>query len=119
MPMRSLRWIALLPVAVASLASAQGGLMGSLLPNVGSTGAGNAAGVLGYCVKNKYLGGTNATSVIGKLTGKQGVIGSSAYADGQKGLLRTKDNAFSLDSVKGKVKSKVCDMVLQHATSLL
>ncbi|WP_291772266.1 hypothetical protein [Castellaniella sp.] len=31
--------------------------------------AGNAAGMLQYCIQNKYLGGTNATSVKAQLLG--------------------------------------------------
>ncbi|MGC4250123.1 MAG: hypothetical protein QM605_01315, partial [Sphingobium sp.] len=41
-----------------------GGLLGGILPDVASVGAGNAAGVLSYCVKNKVLGGANAKSVL-------------------------------------------------------
>jgi hypothetical protein len=90
-----------------------------LLPNVSSVGAGNAAGLLGYCVKRKLLGGTNVQSVLGKLSGQQGVIGSKEYQAGRNGEIATKDGRFSLDSVKDKVKGKLCSMVLDHAQSFI
>ena len=55
-------------VMVGRHVRSQSGLLGAILPNVASVGAGNAAGVIGYCLKNKFLGGTNAKSVLGKLT---------------------------------------------------
>jgi hypothetical protein len=125
----------ILSLTVASAAPAQlpslgslgggraGGLLGGVLPNVSSIGAGNAAGVLGYCVKNKFLGSGGAgaaSSVLGKLTGQKGVKSSKGYAAGQSGLLQMDGGSnLSLNSVKGKIKSKVCDMVLQHAQSLI
>jgi len=102
---------------LGSLGGGLSGLGGGLLPNVSSVGAGNAAGLLGYCVKRKLLGGTDATSLLGKLTGQQGVAGSKGYAAGQDGQLVTKNGSFSLDGVKDKVKGKVCTMVLDHAQS--
>lgn len=105
---------------LSGLGSGASGLMGGLLPNVASTGAGNAAGVLSYCVKNKILGGAGATSALSGLLGQKGVKSSKGYAAGRNGQLITGDgNAFSLSGVKGKVKSKVCDLVLEHAHSLL
>lgn len=107
----------------ASTSSAQlpdlGGLMGGALPNIASMGAGNAAGVLSYCVKNKLVNATSATSVLGKLTGKPGVKESSGFKLGQAGTIKTDKNALSLDSLKAKAKTKACDMVLSHATSLI
>ncbi|HEX7781434.1 MAG TPA: DUF2501 domain-containing protein [Sphingobium sp.] len=97
----------------------QGGLLGAMLPNVTSVGAGNAAGVLGYCLKNKFLGGGNATSVLGKLTGQSGIKTSDGYANGRNGLLQMDGSTLPLGSLKSKLKSKVCDVVLQHAQSLL
>jgi hypothetical protein len=93
------------------------GLGGGILPNVSSVGAGNAAGLLGYCVKRKLLGGTDASSVLGKLTGKQSVTNSKDYAAGQDGHLVTGNGTVSLDGMKDKVKGKVCSMVLDHAQS--
>jgi hypothetical protein len=98
----------------------QSGLLGAILPNVASVGAGNAAGVIGYCLKNKFLGGTNAKSVLGKLAGQSGVKSSDGYANGQNGLLQMDGgSSLSLGNLKAKAKSKVCDVVLQHAQSFL
>lgn len=98
-----------------------GSLLGGALPSVGRTGAGNAAGVLGYCVKNKLVGDgqASAQSVIGKLTGQKGVADSPEYTAGQSGQLQTGTGMLSLNNLKGKVKTKVCDMVLSRAKSFL
>ncbi|WBO22093.1 DUF2501 domain-containing protein [Sphingomonas abietis] len=99
--------------------SGLGGGAGLLSGGVSSIGAGNAAGLLGYCVKRKLLGGGDAASVLGRLTGQKGVTGSKGYAAGQDGQIVTQNGAFSLDGVKDKVKGKVCNMVLDHAQSFL
>ncbi|GAA0668236.1 hypothetical protein FHT00_000272 [Sphingomonas insulae] len=111
-----------------------GGLLGGGLPQVGSIGAGNAAGLLGYCVKNKLLGvvdsaggatatnGTNsgAAGILGRLTGKPGVATSPGYAAGQSGrVLGGGGQSLSLDSLRGQVKSQVCNVVLKRAQSFL
>jgi type IV secretory pathway TrbL component len=112
--------LALTIVSGPTAASAQlSGVLGGALPDVASVGAGNAAGVLSYCVKNKLTNATNASSVLGKLTGKPGVKESSGFSLGQSGTLQTDKSTLSLGSLKGKVKSKLCDMVLDHATSLI
>jgi hypothetical protein len=95
------------------------GLAGSALPNVASVGASNAAGVLGYCVKNGLLEGSGAQSVLGQLTGKSGIKTSPGYASGQKGLLQMKGSSLSLASLKGQAKQKACHEVLNHAKSFL
>jgi hypothetical protein len=100
---------------LGGLAGGLGGGGGLLSGGVSQIGAGNAAGLLGYCVKRKFLGGGDARSVLGKLTGRPGILGSKGYAAGQNGNLVTKQGTFSLDGVKDKVKGKVCDMVLDHA----
>jgi hypothetical protein len=108
--------------ASAQLPSLSGGaglLKGGGLPGVGSASMGNAAGVLSYCIKNKILGGGDASSVLGKLTGDKSVPASTDYNQGAAGLLQTgKTSTFSLDSITGSVKSKMCDMVLQRGRSL-
>ncbi|MDE7540908.1 YjjA family protein [Gluconobacter sphaericus] len=96
------------------------GMMSSMLPNISSASTGNVAGVLTYCVQNNYLSGSGATSALSSLTGKQGVTSSSDYTAGQQGQLLTGgSNAFSLSSLKGQMKQKVCNMVLSHAKNLL
>jgi hypothetical protein len=107
------------PAQLPNLSGGADGLLGGVLPNVGSIGAGNAAGVLTYCMKNKFLGGANATSVLGRLTGKPGVKTSKGFALGRNGTVHTENSQLSLGSLKGKVKTRVCDLVLSHAGSLL
>ncbi|MFT3966493.1 MAG: DUF2501 domain-containing protein [Sphingobium sp.] len=96
-----------------------GGLLGGGLPDIGTVGAGNAAGVLGFCLKNKFLGANGAASVLGQLTGKPGVKTSPGYAAGQKGLLQGNGSSLSLGGLKSQVTTKVCDLVLRQARSFL
>ncbi|MCE7795466.1 DUF2501 domain-containing protein [Sphingobium sufflavum] len=97
-----------------------GGLLGLLLPNVVSVAAPNAAGVLGYCLKNKFLGsGTGAASVIGQLTGRTGAKAEPGYVAGRKGLLQMEGNSLPLGNLKAQATTKVCDLVLRHAKTLL
>ena len=95
------------------------GLLGGALPSVASAGAGNAAGVLGYCVKNNVLSGANATSVLERLTGKPGVTAEPGYAAGQAGTVGSGRSALSLKSLKGQLRTRVCDMVLKRAGAFL
>lgn len=96
------------------------GMMSSMLPNISSASTGNVAGVLSYCVQNNYLSGSGATSALSSLTGKQDVTSSSDYTAGQQGQLLTGgSNAFSLSSLKGQMKQKVCNLVLNRAKNLL
>jgi hypothetical protein len=107
------------PAQLSDLAGGAGGLLGGVLPNIGSATAGNAAGVLSYCMKNKLLRATNANSVLGQLTGKPGVKESKGFSLGRTGTLQMEDSTLPLAGLKSKVKAKVCDLVLNHATSLL
>jgi len=110
-----------------------GGDLGSLA----SGNAGNAAGVIEYCVKNNYLGGDAAASMKDKLMGKAGIGGDSkdqGYGDGANGLVQTSDGkSVDLSSLgggsaggiggvgdmKSKLTKKACGAVLDHASSLL
>ncbi len=102
-----------------------GGLGGLSMPQVGSASSGNVAGVLKYCVRNKYLGASGAStdsSLLGKLG--SGATSSSQYEAGNQGTLETgQGRDVSLGggsgSLKGKLTQKVCDQVLSHAKSLL
>ena len=110
--------------------SQSGGLAGSLggmlMPVISSDTAGNAAGVLEYCVKRKYLSGRAVASLKEKLLSKYG-MGTPAkaeqdpgYRDGLQGLLQGKDgHSFNLDVVSGKLKDKGCDYVLKQSKSLI
>lgn len=132
MPIRSTLAALALTATVASapasatsqdLGSLLGSAGGGLVPGLGTAGVGNAAGLLGYCLKNKYLGGvgaTGASGLLGKLTGQPGVKTSPGYLLGQQGKVeQPTGNALSLGSLSTKLKSKACDVVLQRAGSFL
>ena len=129
-------------IAAAGLAAAApaqtggglGGLLGGALPNVGSIGAGNAAGLLGYCIKNNLLGGaagappsdqtsaaapTGARAILDRLAGRQGVEQSPGYAAGQAGQVQTPGGTLPLGSLRGQIKNQVCKLVLNRARSFL
>jgi hypothetical protein len=91
------------------------------LPDISSMGISNAAGVLGYCMKNKYLQGADATSVLGGLMKKKpGVESSSGYTQGSAGKIITSGGPpVSLHSLSDELKSKACKMVLKQGASLL
>jgi hypothetical protein len=106
--------------------SALGALGGGQLPAVDQASTGNLAGVLQYCVKNNYLGGTDVSSVEQSLPGKAGGSGTvqkdQGFMSGSNGLLETGGGeGFSLggDGLQKTVTDQVCDLVLEHAQSLL
>jgi hypothetical protein len=97
-----------------------GGLLGGGgLPDIASVGAGNAAGLLGYCIRNKLVAGGGAAGIIGQLTGKRGVTGSPGFEAGQRGQVQTGDTAFSLAGMQDRVKTQLCGLVLKRARSFL
>ena len=117
----------------SSSSSALGGLggaggLGSALglPSIGGDTAGNAAGVLQYCIQNKYLGDGDAASVKDKLMDKVG-LGSpqkqqqdAGYQQGLSGMLSGSDgSSFDLNKLKSDLKDKACSYVLDNASSLL
>lgn len=105
-----------------STAGGLAGLLGGAILNVASASAGNAAGVLGYCVKNNLLSGANASSVLGTLAGRSDVTASPGYRAGQSGLLQTGQAGaapLSLATMRGQLKTQVCNLVLRRATSFL
>lgn len=103
-----------------------GGLVSSLgVPASGT--ASNAAGVLTYCMKNNYLNANKAEAVkeqlLGKLgvgTQKQEVSQDQGYLSGLAGMITgSNGQTFSMDKLKGDLKEKACDFVLDNAKSLL
>jgi hypothetical protein len=123
------------PVALAQLSgvlgsgqsggtNALGGLAGGL-PSVSQAGPANTAGILQYCIQNNYLSSGVAGSTESALLGQTpGADQSSDYASGSGGLLETGNGqSYNLSSITGGMKAqlsqKICDMVLQHAKSLL
>ena len=99
---------------------------GADVSSLASGSAGNAAGIVEYCLKNNYLGGDAASSIKDKLMGKvtDGSDNDKAdYADGVKGLVKTGDGK-SVDigkfgEMKKSLTKKACASVLDHAKSLL
>ncbi|RZZ89388.1 DUF2501 domain-containing protein [Pseudoxanthomonas winnipegensis] len=103
-----------------------GALGGLSLPAIGGNTAGNAAGVLQYCVQRKYLSADAVTGVKDKLLSKYGLGGaqkpeqSPDYQRGLMGVLKGEGGqSFNLDAVSGKLKDKACDYVLNNATKLI
>jgi hypothetical protein len=117
--------------AAAGLAGAQDlgslkGLSGGLDPSKLMSGsAGNAAGVVEYCMKNNFLGsdaGGLKDQLMGKVSGG-GEKDKADYADGAKGLLKTGDGKSvdlgQIGSIKESATKKACQSVLDHAKSFL
>ena len=113
--------------------SALGGMLGggkemSALSAAGLTSsgtAGNAAGVITYCMKNNYLNADKAAQVKNQLLGKTGLgqkeePKDEGYLSGLSGMVTgSGGKTFNLDKVKGDLKEKACDYVLDNAKSLL
>lgn len=110
-------------MATPSTPARSGGLAGLLggggLPDIASVGAGNAAGLLGYCIRNNLVAGGGAAGIIGQLTGKRGVAGSPGFEAGQRGQVQAGDTAFSLAGMQDRVKTQLCGVVLKRARSFL
>lgn len=115
--------------AVSDLLGSGAGTSG-MLSSLGVPAAGtasNAAGVITYCVKNNYIQANKnkAEQVKDQLLGKLGMKKQetpkdTGYLNGLAGKITGKDGkSFSLDQLKGDLKTKACDFVLDNATSLL
>jgi Protein of unknown function (DUF2501) len=110
-----------------SSGSMLGGLGGAGgMPSMGQAAPSNVAGVLQYCIKNKYLGGGGASSVkdslMSKVTGSGKGTNDSGFQEGSRGMLQTGNGqSYGLGGggIKDQITQKVCDQVLQHAKSLL
>jgi hypothetical protein len=119
------------------LGALKGAAGGMDVSSLASGSAGNAAGVIEYCMKNNFLGG-DASSVkdqlVGKLGGEEKAKQDPGYLDGAKGMLTGGDGKSTdlaslggggggagdaLGDMKGKVTEKACSAVLDHAKSLL
>jgi hypothetical protein len=113
--------LALAFAAVPLCAQTQPGLPGGAgLPDVSKMGVPNVAGVLGYCVKNRLLSGTGATSVLDGLKGKSGVTASPDYSAGEAGNIITGSGSpVSLGAMPAQLKTQACNAVLRHGSSLL
>lgn len=112
-------------VGAGSGAGAGTGLGGGI-PAVDQANPSNTAGVLQYCIRNNYVAGGSAASVkdsvVSKFSGSDKETQDSSFQSGNNGTLQTgTGQGFSLggSGVKEQVTRKVCDLVLQHAKSLL
>ncbi len=100
------------------------------LGSLASGSAGNAAGVLQYCVTNNFLGGAdlaNAGStkdkLIGKLGGQDKADADPGFAAGMQGNVIGGDgksvSIADMGSLENKLTQTGCKAVLDHASSLL
>jgi len=126
--------------SLGGLGGGLGGLFGGAAPSIGSIGAGNAAGLLGYCLKNNLLGqggmlggltggqtgaraapqASGAQSILQQLTGRKDVQTSPGYAAGQAGQVQAGNGqTLSLSNLGGQVKAQLCNVVLKRAKAFL
>lgn len=116
---------------LSGLGALGGGSATSLLGKaISPASSGNVAGLLGYCIKNKYLGAeSGAAGLKNKLLGALGGESAasrkdSGYQQGLQGILHGSDGQqFNLGqqtgALKEKLTGKVCDAVLKKGGSLL
>ncbi|PLP97675.1 DUF2501 domain-containing protein [Cupriavidus pauculus] len=110
-------------------ATGAAGALGNLgglgsISSLGSSSAGNAAGVIEFCMKNNYLNPDAATSAVkDKLLGSvSGGTSDSGYSDGSRGILSTgggKHMDLSASGLKAEVTKQVCDKILAQGKSML
>ncbi|WP_312953100.1 DUF2501 domain-containing protein [Superficieibacter sp.] len=90
----------------------------------------NAAGILGYCAKQKLASVTSTENIKNQVLEKLGLDQQEQkedtnYLEGIQGLLNTKDgeqlNLSNLGStpLAQKVKTKACDLVLKQGVNFL
>lgn len=131
MNQRSIAWIAAAAALVfATTASSQdlGALQnGTNLGSLASGSAGNAAGILQFCIGNNYLTGNAASSMkdrlVSKIGGADAAQQDTGYTSGTQGNLIGRDGK-SLDitkmgSLESNLTQQACSAVLEHASSLL
>ncbi|MBL8432149.1 MAG: DUF2501 domain-containing protein [Dechloromonas sp.] len=111
-----------LPGGLGNAAGLGGALTGQ---SVTSGSLGNVAGLLEFCIKNKYLGGDKAEAVKDSLMGKLPGGSSSSdsgYGSGAKGILNGSDGSqldLSAGGLKKEATKRICDMVLDQGKSML
>ncbi|SLM62711.1 MULTISPECIES: DUF2501 domain-containing protein [Dickeya] len=90
----------------------------------------NAAGILGYCVKQKLAAASNADTIKNQLLTKLGLTTpqqqqQTGYQQGLAGLLTTGDgkllnlNTIGNSALAEKVKAKACDLVLKQGIKFI
>jgi hypothetical protein len=114
--------------------NAAGGIVG---PSMGGMSMGNIAGILQYCVKNSFIGATQAGQItdklIGKLGGPQAAASDKGYQLGEKGVVQTGDgkevdigggsstgsSSPGSAGTKGELAKSVCTTALNQAKKFL
>lgn len=131
MTQRSIAWIAATAALVfATNASSQdlGAVTGGMdLSSLSSGSAGNAAGILQFCISNNYLTANAASSMkdrlVSKIGGADAAQQDTGYADGTQGTLTGRDgksiDITKMGSLESNLTQKACGAVLDHASSLL
>jgi hypothetical protein len=122
---------------LGKLKDAAGGMGGMDVSSLASGSAGNAAGVIEYCMKNNFLGGDASgvkDQLMGKLGGEEKAKADPGYEEGVKGMLAGTDGKATdlsslgggggaaggaLGDMKGKLTKQACSAVLDNAKSLL
>ena len=105
------------------------GSLGSLgsLESIQPGSLGNAAGIIGYCVKNNYLGGSDAIPVKDQLMGKlaassgQPAESNPDYINGANGILSGSSGQtldLSTAGLKAAAAKHLCGKVLDQAKSM-
>ena len=91
----------------------------------------NAAGIMGYCAKEKITSVANVDNIKSQVLDKLGLDTAAeqkkdtSYMDGIQGLLNAKDGQqLNLESLGNselgkKVKAKACDLVLKQGVNFL
>ena len=99
--------------------------------SLSSNSMNNAAGILGYCAKEKLASVTNVDNVKNQVLDKLGLNTQAeqkqdtGYMEGIQGLLNAKDGQkLDLDSLGNtelgkKVKAKACDFVLKQGVNYI
>ena len=110
--------------AAGGLGSLGGLGSGLSLQSLTSGSTGNVAGVLEFCIKNNYLGGSASSVKDGLMSKLPGGSSSSdsGYTDGAKGILNSGDGKqvdLSGGGLKEQITKQVCDKILAQGKSLL
>ena len=111
-----------MPGGIGNAAGLSGALSGQ---SITSGSVGNVAGLLEFCIKNNYLGGSKAASVKDSLMRKLPGGSSSSdsdYNSGSKGILSSSDGSkldLSAGGVKKQVTKQICDQILDQGKSML
>ena len=108
---------------LGALKNAATGSLGSLMPG----SAGNAAGLLQFCIGNNYLSGGDASSMKDKLLAKAGGADvaqtDTGYKNGAEGILAGSDgkdvDLTKLGSLESNLTQQACSSILKNASSLL